>query len=257
MSDWIGHPSIVLGLGALLFAYVRSVRRGARKAGQVVSTSQAAYFGLALLAIYVSLASPLHDLSERYLFSAHMVQHLLLTLVAPPLILLGTPGWMLSPLVRPRFVYRLAAWVTGPLIAFIVFNVAFAMSHIPALYDLTLENHGMHIVEHLIFMGTAVLMWWPILSPMRELPRIAPPLQILYVFFQTIPSSLVGALITLSERPLYPTYANAPRVFELSALMDQQVGGALMWVAGGFYFLALATIIFFVWAHREEAVAAT
>ncbi len=126
MSDWIDHPSIVLGLGTLLFAYVRSARRGARKAGQNVSTSQAAYFGLGLLVIYVSLASPLHDLSERYLFSAHMVQHLLLTLVAPPLILLGTPGWMLSPLVRPRFVCRLAAWLTGPLIAFIVFNVAFA-----------------------------------------------------------------------------------------------------------------------------------
>jgi putative membrane protein len=102
-------------------------------------------------------------------------------------------------------------------------------------------------------MGTAVLMWWPILSPMAELPRISPPLQILYVFLQMIPGSAVGALITLSERPLYRTYAEAPRVVDISPLMDQQIGGALMWVGGSAYFLALATVIFFVWAHREEA----
>jgi putative membrane protein len=258
MSEWVGHPSIVLGLGALLFAYVWSASHSSRTArGLVVSTRQVALFGLGLIVIYVSLASPLHDISERYLFTAHMVQHLLLTLVVPPLLLLGTPGWMLSPLVRPGLVRRLAAWLTSPLIAFILFNVAFALSHLPALYDLTLENHGAHVVEHLIFMGTAVLMWWPILSPMPELPRIAAPVQILYVFFQTIPSSAVGALITLSESPLYQMYASAPRVFGLSALMDQQIGGALMWVGGGVYFLILATVIFFVWAHREEAMAAT
>jgi putative membrane protein len=186
-----------------------------------------------------------------------MVQHLLLTLVAPPLLLLGIPGWMLSPLLRPRSVRAIGRFLTGPLIAFVLFNVAFAASHLPALYDLTLENHAAHIVEHLIFMGTAVLMWWPVLSPAVELPRIAYPLQILYVFFQTIPGSAVGALITLSERPLYQVYADAPRVIDISALMDQQIGGALMWVGGGAYFLILATIIFFVWAHREEAVATT
>jgi putative membrane protein len=258
MSEWVGHPSIVLGLGGLLAAYVLAARR--RAAGRhrdLVTTRQASFFGAGLLVIYVALASPLHDLSERYLFTAHMVQHLLLTLVAPPLILLGTPGWMLSPLLRPRVIHGLAAWLTRPLIAFIAFNVAFAMSHLPAIYELTLRSHGAHVVEHLVFMATAVLMWWPILSPSPELPRIAYPLQILYVFFQTIPGSAVGALITLSERPLYRTYVEAPRILDISPLMDQQIGGALMWVGGGAYFLVLATVIFFVWAHREEAMAPT
>ncbi|MFN0071208.1 MAG: cytochrome c oxidase assembly protein [Chloroflexota bacterium] len=256
MSDWLGHPSIVLGLGALLFGYVWSIRaRSIATRRPVVQTRTVVLFGLGLIVIYLSLASPLHDLSERYLFTAHMVQHLLLTMVVPPLLLLGTPGWMLSPLVRVRPLYLLARWLTGPLVAFIVFNMAFAISHMPALYDLTLGNHGAHIIEHLIFLGTAVLMWWPILSPMSELPRIAYPLQILYVFFQTIPSSGVGALITLSEQPLYRVYVEAPRVSELSALMDQQIGGALMWVGGGVYFLVLATIIFFIWANRENALA--
>ena len=258
MNEWVGHPSIVLGLGAILAAYVVAARRHIRlRRGDAVTTTQVSYFGVGLLVVYLALASPLHDLSERYLFTAHMVQHLLLTLVAPPLILLGIPGWMLSPLFRGRFVRRLAAWITQPLIAFVFFNVAFAISHLPALYELTLRSHGAHVVEHLVFMATALLMWWPILSPSAELPRIAYPLQILYVFFQTIPSSAVGALITLSEQPLYRTYAQAPRILDISALMDQQIGGALMWVGGGAYFLVLATVIFFVWAHREEAIAPT
>jgi putative membrane protein len=172
-----------------------------------------------------------------------MVQHLLLTLVAPPLILLGIPNWMLSPLVRPRLIYYLAAWLTQPIVAFVAFNAAFAASHLPALYDLTLENHGAHIAEHLIFMATAVLMWWPVLSPMPELPRIAYPLQILYIFLQTLPGSAVGALITLSETPLYQGYANAPRIIDISPLMDQQIGGALMWVGGSAYFLIFATAV--------------
>jgi putative membrane protein len=258
MFEWVGHPSIVLGLGALLVAYVLAARRHSiRNHGRTVTTRQISMFGVGLLIIYVSLASPLHDLSERYLFSAHMVQHLLLTLVAPPLILIGIPGWMLSPLIRPGFTRGVAAWLTRPLVAFIAFNLAFAMSHLPAVYELTLRSHGTHVAEHLVFMGTAVLMWWPILSPMVELPRIAHPLQILYVFFQTVPSSGVGALITLSETPLYRTYAEAPRVLDISPLMDQQIGGALMWVGGSAYFLVLATVIFFVWANREEAIAST
>ena len=258
MSEWVGHPSIVLGLAGLLAAYVLAARRRAsRTHRQLVTTRQVTLFGVGLLVIYVSLASPLHDLSERYLFTAHMVQHLLLTLVAPPLVLLGIPGWMISALVQWRAVRGVAAWLTQPVIAFALFNVAFAASHLPAIYELTLDNHGAHIVEHLIFMGTAVVMWWPILSPSSELPRIAYPLQILYVFFQTIPSSAVGALITLSEQPLYRTYAEAPRVYGITPLMDQQIGGALMWVGGGVYFLVLATVIFFVWARREEAIAPT
>jgi putative membrane protein len=258
MSEWVGHPSIVLGLGAVLAAYVLAVRgHSEHHRGRTASTLQVSLFGVGLLVIYVSLASPLHDLSERYLFTAHMVQHLLLTLVAPPLILLGIPKWMLSPLLRPRLVRSVAAWVTQPLVAFIVFNVAFAMSHVPVVYEVSLSSHGAHVVEHLIFMGTAVLMWWPILSPAVELPRIAYPLQILYVFFQTVPSSAVGALITLSEQPLYRTYAAAPRILDISPLVDQQIGGALMWVGGSAYFLVLATVIFFVWAHREEAIAST
>jgi putative membrane protein len=105
-------------------------------------------------------------------------------------------------------------------------------------------------------MATAILMWWPVLSPLPELPRIAYPVQIFYIFMQTVPGSAVGALITLGDRPLYRVYEQAPRIWGISALMDQQIGGALMWVGGSAYFLFLATVIFFVWAHRENAHAA-
>src|SRR5262245_54004550 len=110
MTEWVGHPSIVLGLAGLLAAYVFAARKRASQIRrQPVTSRQVTLFGVGLLVIYVALASPLHDLSERYLFTAHMVQHLLLTLVAPPLVLLGIPGWMISSLVRWRAVRGVAA----------------------------------------------------------------------------------------------------------------------------------------------------
>lgn len=257
LEEWAGHPSIVLGLSALLLAYVYAIRRETAHARvEVVRTWQVVCFGAALITIYVALASPLHDLSERYLFSAHMVQHLLLTMMVPPLLLVGTPGWMVRALVRRRPVFLIARWLTAPIMAFGLFNLVFALSHLPALYDLSLENHSFHIVEHLVFLATSVLMWWPILSPLPELPRLAYPLQMLYLFLQTIPGSAVGSLIALAEAPLYAVYAQAPRVWGISALVDQQVGGLLMWVGGAAYFLVAATVVFFIWAHRENAHAA-
>ncbi|HEX9439894.1 MAG TPA: cytochrome c oxidase assembly protein, partial [Roseiflexaceae bacterium] len=198
------------------------------------------------------LASPLHDLSERSLFSAHMVQHVLLTLVAPPLLLAGTPGWMIRPLVRIPLVRGPLRLLTSPLIAFLFFNVVFGVSHVPRLYDLILGDHPLHIVEHLVFLASAILAWWPILSPLPELPRLPYPLQVLYLFLQTIPGSIVGAMITLADDPLYAVYAAAPRVWGISPIADQQIGGLIMWVGGGTYFLIAATTVFFIWAARED-----
>jgi cytochrome c oxidase assembly factor CtaG len=141
-----------------------------------------------------------------------------------------------------------------PLIAFGLFNVVFSVGHVPPLYELALANEPLHAAEHLVFLATAVVMWIPVLSPAPDVvPRYPPLGQVLYLFLQTLPSGLVGALLSASGTAVYTTYVLAPRISPLSPQEDQQLGGLIMWVGTGFYFLIAAGVVFFSWASREEA----
>jgi putative membrane protein len=214
------------------------------------------YAGLA--AIFFSLNGWLHDLSDYYLFSAHMVQHLVLTILVPPLLIAGTPGWMLRPLLRNPVVARIARALTKPKVCFATFNIVLAAWHTPPLYNAAMAHHGLHIVQHLMFMAAAVMLWWPILSPLPELPRLSYPLQMLYLFLTTIPMSVVAVYITYGGTLLYPAYAAAPRIAGLTPLDDQLLGGLIMWIPGGLVFFAVISVIFFKWqSHGAEDSAAS
>ena len=135
-----------------------------------------------------------------------------------------------------------------------LFVAPMVLWHLPAFYEAALRNHDLHVLQHLVFLASAVIVWWPILSPLPELPRAPYPAQMLYLFLLGIPMSIVGALITLAGRVLYPFYAEAPRAFAgFDALMDQQVGGLIMWVIGGLIFWVVMTVVWFRWSAREEA----
>ena len=240
------HPSTVVGLGLLGALYWWRARRGTQ-AGEQVTRSQSALFIAALVVMFLSLNGWLHDLSDSYLFSAHMVQHLLLALVVAPFFIMGTPGWMLRPALRSPAVMAIAKRITNPLIAFASFNVVVAAWHLPVLYNAAMANHNVHITQHLMFMVASVLMWWPILSPMPELPRLSYPLQMLYLFLVTIPMSIVSIYITYADQMLYPAYASAPRLWGLSPMQDQLLGGLIMWIPGGLFFFGVMSVIFFKW----------
>jgi putative membrane protein len=239
------HPSVVIGLVLLggLYVYWGGLR---------APRHRVAAFGAALLVIFLALNGPLHDLSDNYLFSAHMAQHLVLTLLFPPLLLFGTPAWVVRPVLRPRWVTALARVATRPLMAAALFTAPIVLWHVPRFYEAALRHHNVHILQHLVFLATAVVMWWPILSPVPELPRLPYPGQMLYVFLLGIPMSVTGALITLSDRVLYPFYAAAPRIWGIGALADQQIGGLLMWVPGGLVLWLAMTVVWFRWAAEEE-----
>jgi putative membrane protein len=243
---WDLHPSVVIGLALLggLYAYLGGLAAPSRR---IVA------FGGALVVLGVSLNGPLHNLSDGYLFSAHMGQHLALTLGFPPLLLYGTPAWVVRPLLGPAWVLRLARRATRPLAAGTLFSVPITLWHLPQFYEAALEHHPLHIVQHLVFIATAVVMWWPILAPVPELPRASYPTQLIYLFVLGLPMSLTGALITLSDRVLYPFYAAAPRVWGLTPLADQQMGGLLMWVVGTIYLWVAASVVWFRWSAREES----
>ena len=256
------HWSTVIGLAALLALYEwrARVQRSRAAAGEPRGPlpSQRAAFVSGLLVLFLSLNGPLHDLSDFYLFSAHMVQHLVLTLVVPPLLLVGTPGWMLRPALAQARVAALARWITGARTAFVSFNVVVAAWHVPALYNTAMAIHPVHIVQHLCFLVFATLMWWPLLSPMPELPRLAYPSQLLYCFLMTIPMSIVAIWISLADHVLYPAYSAAPRLWGILPLADQQLGGLIMWVPGGLFFLVVFSVVFFKWsaAGRDDRAGA-
>ena len=248
-NRWNLHPSVVAGLVLLggLYVYLRGLKAGRR---------HVASFAASLLVLFLALNGPVHNLSDAYLFSAHMAQHLLLTLVFPPLLLYGTPSAVMRQLLRPRGVMAVARVLTRPLVAAAVFTAPIVLWHVPAFYEAALRDHNLHIVQHLVFLTTAVIMWWPVLSPVPELPRLPHLLQMLYLFLLGIPMSITGALIALSDRVLYPFYAAAPRLGGLSPLDDQQIGGLLMWVLGGLMLWIVMTVIWFryaVWDARSDA----
>ena len=251
-NTWDLHPSVLIGLALLGGLYVFL-------GGHTSARRHVASFVAALVVLFLALNGPLHNLSDTYLFSAHMAQHLLLTLVFPPLLLYGVPGAVVRPLLRPRWVMAFARVVTRPLAAAAIFTAPIVLWHVPAFYEAALRNHNLHIVQHLVFLTTAVIMWWPVLSPVPELPRLPHLLQMVYLFLLGIPMSITGALISLSDRVLYPFYASAPvRVGGLSPLDDQQIGGLLMWVLGGLMLWIVMTVIWFrysVWDQRGDAEA--
>ncbi len=251
------HPSTVAGTIVFTGLYLWGIgpaRRRWQLSPLAPETWRIWSFLSASALLLVTLNGPLHDLSDSYLFSAHMVQHLLLTLVIPPLWLLGCPAWLLRPLFRSPAVRATARFLTHPVVAFLVYNAVFIGWHVPSFYEAALEHHGIHIVEHLMFMAAAVILWWPAVDPLAELSRMGPPMRLVYLFAVGIPMNVVAALITLSDSVLYPWYAVQPRVLGLSPIADQQLGGLIMWVPGGLSWWVSISIIYFRWAQREERI---
>jgi putative membrane protein len=146
--------------------------------------------------------------------------------------------------------------LTQPLVAAGLFTATIVMWHLPTFYDLMMRDHDVHIVTHLMFMATATLLWWPVMSDVPELPRLGYGLGMLYLFLVGIPMQLVAAMISLADGVLYPWYSAAPRTWGLSPLDDQQFGGLLMWVPGNLYMFLAIGVLFFAWARESERPAA-
>ena len=248
---WTVHPSTVVGILALGALYGWRLR-AAEHAGGAPTRAQRLAFGSGLVVLFVALNGPIHDLSDSYLFSAHMVQHLLLTMLVTPLLIVGLSEGMLRPvLTRPALsaiVRRFSTAAAG----FLIFNVTLIAWHLPPLYNLAMADHGVHIVQHLCFLAASVPMWWPLLSRVPELPPLSRPLQMLYICLLMIPMSVVGMIITYADEVLYPAYERAPRMWGLSPHQDQLIGGLIMWIPGSLIYLALLTVVFFKWAGEAE-----
>jgi putative membrane protein len=201
------------------------------------------------IALFVAIASPLHDLGEISLM-AHMIQHVLLMMIIPPLILLGAPHLVLlfglpdamlhgvlRPLLRWTPLKRLVLFLFHPVNCWLAFVGTTLAWHTPAIFELALRSEFWHAVEHICFLGTAGFFWWPVVQPWPSRARWPRWAMIPYLFLADFQNTALSAFLIFCDRLVYPTYATAPRIFGMSTLEDQAAAGAIMWVPGSFAFL--------------------
>ena len=258
LSPWAFHlhPEVLGEVLSLAVAYWAALRllgpRFVEPGEKAASRKQIAWFSAGLVTIAVAEGWPLSDIANNYLYSAHMVQHLLFTLGAPPMLLLGTPHWLARALVKRPGIWPLMRRVTRPLPALIIFNAVLVTSHWPALLDLTLHNQAFHALMHVALFGASLIMWWPVLSPLPELPRLSYPAQMLYLFLQTIIPTLPASFLTFASSPLYHFYATVPRAFGISAVDDTRISGLIMKLGMGMLLWSIIAVLFFRWSSKEE-----
>jgi putative membrane protein len=255
LRSWSGPIWVNVGLFLTAIVYTRGWLRIRTLIPELIPIWRLAVFICGLFSLWVAIGSPLAAFDDVSL-SVHMVQHLLLMAVAPPLILFGAPSlpllrglpqWILQgvvgPFLRCEPVKSLGHFLSHPAICLFVATIALIGWHVPTAFELALRSESWHEVEHLCFLATSFLFWWPIVQPFPSGARWARWSIPLYLFLGTLPGGALGAFLTFCDRVLYPSYAAAPQLFGVTPLEDQVIAGSLMWVFGTFVYTVPAVII--------------
>jgi putative membrane protein len=251
------HPHFDVWLVVFLLGYGywyadRRLRQVLAPEAPPATTGQRWQWYGALLALWLVSGWPIHDVGETALFTLHMVEHMVLALVVPPLLLRGTPRWLADATIgRPRA----ARWIrplAKPVTAFVLFNTTFIVIHWPELVEWMLTNSAIHFAVHAWLLGVSVLMWMPVFSPTPVIPRLSPPYQMFYLFLQSLLPTIPASFLTFSSVPLYPVYGDAALAYGLTAVADQTIAGVVMKIGGGLLLWGTIATIWFRWARQEE-----
>ncbi|MGI8757995.1 MAG: cytochrome c oxidase assembly protein [Acidimicrobiales bacterium] len=252
---WQPHPEVWALLVGLALAYwwamTRIGPRATRPGETVVRRSQVAWFVAALVTLWVAADWPVHDLGERYLYGVHMSQHILLSLVVPPMALLATPTWLARMLVGRGRTYGWLRRLARPVPATLIFNGVVVFTHWPAVVNASVANGALHYGVHVVVVASSLLMWLPVAGPLPEL-RLSLPGQMGYLFLQSVIPTVPAGWLTFADGVVYRSYDVVPRVFGLSIAHDQQVAGMLMKVVGGLLLWTVITVLFFRFATSKE-----
>ena len=252
--DWPFQPEVILPLLLLQGAYLYAVSelRPRISDADSVNRRQVALFSSGMLVLYLATGSIVDHLADNFLLSAHAVELVMITLVAAPLLIAGTPGWLVAYALRSAGVARVARLVTHPLVGLGAYNGVLLITHLPFFYEGSVRNEGPHFLMHAMWFAAGVLMWWPILSPTPQLPRLSHPLQMGYLFLQSLVPAVLASFITFSDSVVYSFYEGAPRIWGLSPIEDQQIAGGMMKLFGSLILWSFLVAVFFRWYALEK-----
>lgn len=251
---WHNEPYLIGGLIVLgwLYALATGPLRERLAPGECFPRRHAWFFYSALVVFYLAVGSPLDQAGERFLLSAHMVQHQLLIYGAAVLMLWGTPPWLAAWLTRGRVRLGMLRVIFHPIVCALIYTLTLTIWHTPGLYDYALQNKNVHVIEHLMFFGAALAYWWPILSPTPDIPRLRYAAQIIYLLAVTIALTPLFAFIAFSDNILYPTYEFAPRIIaDLGPAEDQLLGAMIMKLGGMAVTLLTMGVAFYRWSEAS------
>lgn len=245
---FVSNVEVYLLVAFLIGAYVYMVRVIGPKAvapgHQVISRRNLWCFVAAMMLLFVGSTWPLHQIAEGYLYSAHMLQHMMLSYFMPPLVLLATPEWLLRVLVGHKLTYRLVRFFSTPVVAAVLFNGMVMVSHIPGVVNASTTNGPLHYFMHFAIVSTALLMWMPVVGPFKEL-HMKPAGKMIYLFLQSVVPTVPAAWLALAEGTVYNHYGDEPvRVWGINPIDDQQIAGLIMKVGGGIFLWTVVITMF-------------
>jgi putative membrane protein len=246
--DFVWHPEVWLLIGFLTGAYIYMVRvigPNAVPAGApAISRMNLWSFVGAMVLLWIASDWPLHDISEDYLYSAHMFQHMVLSYFVPPLALMATPTWLARALLGDGRLYRTVRWFAKPVVAAVIFNGIVIMLHLPWLVNTSIDNAAFHYSLHVVVVASSLLMWTPVCGPIPEF-RMGAAGSMIYLFLQSVVPTVPAGFLTFADDAIYEAYNRPVRLWGLSLAEDQQLAGAIMKTAGGFFLWGLIIYIFF------------
>ncbi len=255
---WQPYPGVWLLVTLLVVGRLAAIKFWAPAgagagAGAERRSGRMALYLTGVCVLWIAADWPLGPLGAGYLVSVHTVQYIMFAFVAPPLLISGTPRWLLRRLLRPRWAFSVAWALSRPLIAFAIFNVTLLATHLPAVVDgLTVSQLGSFAVD-MSWLVAGLIFWWPILAPLPELRPMSYPGRLAYLVMNVFIPTVPAAFLTFATYPIYALYELAQPVSGLSAVEDQQIAGLIMKIIGGFIVFGTATVLFFKWSRVEEA----
>lgn len=253
------HWDVYALIGLLAFGYYvvapQLAERYAPAGEPAFLPRQRLWFGIGLIAWLVVSTWPFHDIAEKSLFTFHMIEHMTLAWVVPPLLLIGSPWWLTRLLIKPLL--GPMRFLTRPLIALILFNGVLAAIHAPRVVELMVTNDGFHFVAHFALMAAAFVLWWPVLGPVPDLPRLSSMGSIGYLFANGLVPTIPASFLTFASGTVYPVYDGLPRLWGLDVITDQTIAGLVMKIGGGLLLWGVMITIYFRWWGEEQRYSPT
>ena len=253
---WEPFPEVWALVAILLGGYFYLLRslgpEHAPPGRHYATTRQMTWWVLGVLTMWVASDWPLDNLADHYLFSAHMVQHMIYAFVSAPLLLMGLPSWLVRAALKRPKVRAVMKVITRPWFGLAYFNFMIVFIHWPAIVNAQLASEPFHLFIHIVILTSGLVMWWPVIDPVPELSSLSAPAKMLYLFLQSVIPTIPASFLTFSKNPLYSAYEHLPRYFGISVTDDQMISGLTMKLGGGLLLWGVITYYFFRWYEREQ-----